>query len=133
MRFSNGYTKEDFLEQLYKNNGNCYQTYTNMGIPYNTYYEWRQKDPDFDEKVRNSRRKATEFVEDKMWDAIKNGDTKMIQFYLRFGSGGAYSETQKVEVKNTDNDVDVAATIQAMKAQLAKEEEAEKDAQRQQR
>lgn len=109
-------TKEQFLEKLYENNGNAYKTYTEMGLSYNTYYDWRKTDKEFDAKVVKSREKAVEFVENKLWDAIKKGDTKMIKFFL--STVGGYAEKKKVEISSGDT-IDINAAIESIKSDLS--------------
>lgn len=109
-------TKEQFLEKLYENNGNAYKTYTDLKIPYNMYYDWRKTDPDFNAKVEKSREKATEFVENKLWQAIEKGDPKMIKFYL--STVGGYAEKKKVEISSGDT-IDINAAIESIKSDLS--------------
>lgn len=109
-------TKEMFLEKLVEYDGVCYQTYTNLGLPYSTYYQWRKSDADFDAKIKEIQNKTTDFVESKMMDAIKRGDTKMIKFYL--STIGGYAEKKKVEISSGDT-IDINAAIESIKSDLS--------------
>ena len=57
-------TKEEFLVKLFEYKGNAYKTYTEMGVPYSLYLEWRE-DPKFEEELQKSRKKMIEFAENK--------------------------------------------------------------------
>lgn len=114
----NKITKEEFLEQLYKNNGNAYKTYTEMGLPYNIYYNWKKEDEDFAQKVEDSRKKQLQWVESKLFDGIENGDVSLIKFYLN--CKGGYVSNKNVQVQST-NTVDVNNVIDDIKQDLNNE------------
>ena len=109
-------TKEMFLEKLAENDGNCYQTYTNMGLPYNTYRDWRKTDEEFNNKVIELQNKTTDFVESKLMEGIKKGDAKLIQFYLR--TKGNYTEKRVVELQG-ENTINVTEAIESIRQDLS--------------
>lgn len=109
-------TKEQFLEKLIENDGVCYTTYKSMGLPYSTYYKWRKEDKEFDAKIKEVQSRTTEFVESKMMEAIKKGDSKMIKFYL--STIGGYAEKKKVEISSGDT-IDINAAIESIKSDLS--------------
>lgn len=107
-------TKEEFVKRLYENHGNAFKTYSELGVPYSQYRDWRE-DPEFEKAVQDSRREARNFVESKLWEHIQNGDKEMIKFWLK--CRGGYSETKILEVNST-NTVDINQTIEDIKEEL---------------
>lgn len=108
-------TKEMFLEELEKCNGNCYRAYTNLGLPYNRYYDWRKEDPEFDAACERLQFAMVKYAEDKMFELIGQGDRQLIRFYLN--TMGGYSEKKQIDVNST-NVVDVNQTINDIKNEL---------------
>ena len=108
-------TKEEFIERLYANHGNAYKTYSELGVPYSQYRDWREEDPEFEKAVQDSRREARNYVECKLWEHIQGGDKEMIKFYLKTQCG--YSETKVLEVNST-NTVDVNSIVNDIKNEL---------------
>lgn len=110
-------TKEMFLEELGKNNGDYYKTYTSMGLNYNTYYKWRCDDEDFNQKCIDAKKKTVEFVEKRLFDKIAEGDPSLIKFFLSCKAG--YVMTKNVVAKvDSNNDVNVKAVIDEIKKDL---------------
>lgn len=108
-------TKEDFLAELERQNGNCYGAYTKLGIAYSRYYDWRKTDPEFDAACEKLQQSMVKFVESKMFELINQGDRHLIKFYL--SSKGNYTEKKQIEVNST-NTVDVNEVISDIKQEL---------------
>lgn len=108
-------TKQDFLEELERQNGNCYATYTKLGIPYNRYYDWRKTDPEFDEACEKMQQSTVKWVESKMFEMIANGNASLARFYLN--CKGGYSEKKEIKL-DSNNTVDVNQTIEDIKNEL---------------
>lgn len=108
------YTKAQFLQELLKNNGNAYRTYTALQIPYSQYRLWL-KDESFAEEVKKSREKTTEFVVDKFMEKLESGNLQAILFYLK--TQGGWSEKKDVRI-STDSTIDVNAAIESIKQDL---------------
>jgi hypothetical protein len=110
-------TKEDFLEELEKNNGNMYQTYTSMGLPFNRLEKWRKEDADFEEHIKSIKNKTVQWVESQMFKNIEKGDSKMIQFFLNCKAD--YVSQKKVDTNITTSDtIDVSVALNQIKDQL---------------
>ena len=107
--------KTEFLEELERQNGNCYAAYTTLGISYNRYYDWRKTDPEFDAACEKLQQSMVKFAEAKMFELISQGDRTLIKFYL--GSKGGYAEKKVLEVNST-NTVDVNEVISDIKQEL---------------
>lgn len=74
--------KREAIELLNRNLGNVSACCQQIGISRATFYEWRQKDPDFDEAVREINERALDFVEGQLFQGIRAGNAKLIIFYL---------------------------------------------------
>lgn len=119
-------TKEDFLKALDEEEGNEYAAYTKIGLPYRRYTQWREEDEEFVKQIQLIKKKAVQWVENKMYDFIhgKIGDpqtqARMAQFYLK--CKGGYTETKRVEADlSTSGNIDVDATIKSIKEELESE------------
>lgn len=110
-------TKEEFLVKLFEYKGNAYKTYTEMGVPYSLYLEWRE-DPKFEEELQKSRKKMIEFAENRLDDLIEAGNERMIRFLL--ASKGGYSEKKEVTLNST-NTVDISTALDEIKKDLETE------------
>ena len=109
-------TKEDFLAELEKCNGNCYKAYNNIGLPYVRYYEWRKEDPEFDAACERLQQSMVKFAESKMFELIGNGNTQMIKFYLNCKAG--YSEKKEIKL-DSSNTVNITDAINDIKNELS--------------
>lgn len=108
-------TKQDFLEELERQNGNCYKAYTKLGLAYSRYYKWRKEDPEFDEACEKMQQSAVKWVESKMFEMIANGNATLAKFYLN--CKGGYSEKKEIKL-DSNNTVDVNKTIEDIKKEL---------------
>ena len=85
--------KREALEVLRKSLGNVTATCERVGISRATFYMWRQKDAEFDEAVREINENTLDFVESMLMKGIKDGNAKLIMFYLmNKGRGRGYAE-----------------------------------------
>jgi len=59
----------------------------NAGVGISTVYEWRHKDPEFDNQIEIHREKTRklggDFAESKLMESIHNGNLTAIIFYLK--------------------------------------------------
>lgn len=69
-----------------------------VGIARKTHYQWIKTDENYKEEVEGISEVALDFVESKMFEKIKSGDTGLICFYLKTqGKKRGYIEKQEVE------------------------------------
>lgn len=111
-----GITKQDFLEELERQHGNCYAAYTKIGLAYSRYYDWRQTDKEFDEACNKMQESAVKWVESKMFELIANGNAALTKFYLN--CRGNYHEKKELKI-DSNNTVDVNKTIEDIKTELS--------------
>ena len=75
-------TKRDALEVLKKSFGNVSLTCEKVGVSRQTFYKWRNDDPEFNAEVEAINERTLDFVESKLMEGINNGNTRLIMFYL---------------------------------------------------
>lgn len=112
--------KAKFLELLQELHGNIYAAYTQLGIPYTRFYEWRKTDTEFSAEIDKIKLDTVRWVEDKMFEAIAKGDKDLMKFYLKTHKDGqklGYLETKKIEA-DVKGYVDVEQTLEDMASQL---------------
>lgn len=69
------------------------------GIDRTTHYNWMESDKDYKTKVDSINDIAIDFVESKLHDKIKEGDTTAIIFYLKTkGKKRGYVERSEVGI-----------------------------------
>lgn len=117
-------TKEELLAKIIEYNGNAYRAYTELNCPYSQYRKWCAEDPDFKAGIEEARKKAVQFVEDRMFcflNGSKGDDqtqARMIQFFLK--CRGNYSEKKEI-VLDSKSVVDVNTAIDSIKQELENE------------
>lgn len=109
-------TKEDFLAELARQNGNCYRAYTNLGLPYLRYYHWRKEDPEFNTEVENLQNCMIHVVEDRMFELIKEGNAGLVKFYL--SAKGNYTEKKSIQI-DSSNTVNITEALNDIKNELS--------------
>jgi len=75
--------KERFLEAFEESIGIVTIACQKVGIHRSTYYDWLEKDPKFKKEVERIKTQQMGWVEDKLLQAIKDGNITAINFYLR--------------------------------------------------
>lgn len=112
--------KVEFLEKLEENHGDLHKTYTEMGIKYNRFYEWRKTDPEFNDAIERIKLDTVRWVESKMFEKIADGNTDLMKFYLKMHKDGqklGYVETKKIEAE-VKGQVDVEKQLEEMASKL---------------
>lgn len=86
--------KQSFLEALKASKGVIQSACDAIGISRRTALRWRKADPDFNEEVGSIMKDYQfDFVESRLMEKIKGGDTAAIIFYLKTkGKNRGYSE-----------------------------------------
>ncbi len=74
--------KKETLDILKSSMGNVSAACEKVGISRATFYLWRQEDSEFDEAVNEINERTLDFVESCLMQGIKNGNAKLIMFYL---------------------------------------------------
>lgn len=94
--------KQAFIEALKESKGIIENAREKVGVPRATIYNWRQADAEFNEAVIKAIDEGSEvaldFVENKLYDRIMEGDTTATIFYLKTkGKKRGYVEKQEIE------------------------------------
>lgn len=75
--------KEQFLEIFERTFGNISVSCKHMSIARQTFYNWKKADEDFAEKVDDIEQGLMDFAETQLFNAIRNGKTAELIFYLK--------------------------------------------------
>ena len=99
--------KTSMLEALRNTLGNVTMACKVTNITRQTHYEWMHTDPDYKTEVESILDEQGDFVENKLLQAIKDGDTTAIIFYCKTKlKRRGYTEKQEVNVSG-DLKVDI--------------------------
>lgn len=88
--------KKEAIELLRKSMGTVSVVCEKIGISRQTFYKWRQTDPAFDAEVNEINEQTLDFVESQMFNGIKEGNAKLIMFYL-MNKGKSRGYSQKLD------------------------------------
>lgn len=92
--------KSGLLEALKASLGNISEATKAIGINRKTYYTWLKEDQDFAQSVDNITESQIDYVESKLLERIREGDTTATIFYLKTkGKKRGYSEKLELEAK----------------------------------
>tara|TARA_R110001632_G_scaffold164371_3_gene282801 strand:+ start:1767 stop:2102 length:336 start_codon:yes stop_codon:yes gene_type:complete len=95
-------SKKKMLEELEYNLGIVSTSCLSADVSRATHYRWLQEDSEYKAYVRDIQEIAIDFVENKLYDKIKENDTACIIFYLKTkAKHRGYVERQQVEVTDT--------------------------------
>lgn len=87
-----------FLEVLRNNSGNVKKSCEEFGITRQCYYLWLN-DERFARSVREIEDELFDIVEEKLFDLIKKGEYRAIEFYLKTkGKNKGYTTGSDIEV-----------------------------------
>lgn len=109
--------KEKFLKSLEKHLGIVTPACKELNISRQTFYRWCNEDEDFKEKVEEINDIQGDFVENKLFEKIKQGSERSILFYMKYkgkkrgysdsiditSDGKAVTEIKLIEVKKDGN------------------------------
>lgn len=101
--------KKEALDILKQSLGNVTATCQKIGISRQTFYKWRQTDPSFDAAVHEINEVTLDFVEAQMFKGIKDGNAKLIMFYL-VNRGRTRGYAPKPEDAARNNAINVVIT-----------------------
>lgn len=94
--------KENFLEALKKSGGVVTPASNAVGISRQTYYNWRQEDPEFAAACDETLELALDLAESALLRNIQAGDTKAIKFFLICkGKSRGYDMRQEIDLNAT--------------------------------
>ena len=93
---SNSIKKAAMIEALEKSLGVVTDACKIVGINRKTHYEWLKNDEQYKQDVDDLSNAALDFVESKLYEKIKGGDTTCIIFYMKTkGKERGYVERQE--------------------------------------
>lgn len=102
--------KSAMLQALRNTLGNVTMACKASNIARQTHYEWLYTDPEYKSEVDSILDEQGDFVENKLLQAIKDGDTTAIIFYCKTKlKSRGYTEKQEVDM-NADIIIDCHET-----------------------
>lgn len=91
------------IEALIKTRGQQTIAADYLGISRKTLYDYRQRWPEIDEEIDTWRQRRLDRAEFKLDDAIENGESWAIMFFLNcLGGARGYGNKSKLEVTGAD-------------------------------
>lgn len=111
--------KKKMIEALVKSKGNVTNASKSIGIAPKTHYEWVKNDDEYKEEVDGVLDIAIDYVENKLFERIEDGDTTATIFYLKtIGKRRGYIERSEVTGKEGKDLIQGKADL----SKLSKEE-----------
>lgn len=90
-----------FLKALEDHLGNVTKASRASKVPRSTVYHWKQNDPAFKAAMADASEVALDYVEDKLFELIQEGNTAATIFYLKYRGGNrGYSLKLKADLEN---------------------------------
>lgn len=87
--------RNKFIDTFRSKLGNVTATCKQMNVDVTTFYKWKKDFPEFKEKVETIQyQEAGDYVESKLFERIKDGDTTAIIFALKTRFRGKGYSTQ---------------------------------------
>ena len=80
---SSASARDALLDALRESLGVAYFACKRANVDYEQYLQWRRDDLEFARKVASIEELALDFVEGKALEAIRDGNARLIQFYLQ--------------------------------------------------
>jgi transposase-like protein len=100
--------KETFLKVFEDKGANISEACKGLGISRTTFYEWVKKDKKFANQIEEIKESLIDYVEDKLMENIKKGDTTSIIFFLKTrGKSRGYTERQEIEHTNIKDSIKI--------------------------
>lgn len=117
--------KQKFLNNLREAGGIITDACHNSGVTRATYYNWRRADESFRLAADEVTEEQVDFVESRLMDKIRKGDTTSIIFYLKTkGRHHGYSEHRAPEnissVSAPDEDTNMRVKIRSKRDRIVR-------------
>jgi|TARA_R110000772_G_scaffold67961_1_gene150529 hypothetical protein len=100
--------KGTFIEVFSKKAANIGATCRAIGISRQTFYNWKNDDQDFAEKIFNAQEDLLDNAESKLQEHINNDDKICTMFFLKTkGKSRGYSERQEIEHQGKNVNIEI--------------------------
>lgn len=94
--------KKKLIKALIKHLGIVTKACDEIGISRNQFYQYCKSDPAFKAEVDDINEITLDFVEDKLFQNIKEGDKASIMFYMKYrGRNRGYTDSSDINVSGS--------------------------------
>lgn len=108
MTNNNWQRKEIFLAAYKANFFNISKSCKAADIARITYYDWKDKDPDFAQALEDAHVDQIKWVEEQMFKRIEEGSDRLTEFYLKTkGKKEGYGDKQEIQHNITHNPIQI--------------------------
>lgn len=91
------------LEELKRSMGIVSLACDKANLSRTQFYKWLKEDDDFRQKYEEIEERQIDFVESRLFQNIKNGDSTSIIFYLKTkGKKRGYQEKTEIDIRQVD-------------------------------
>ncbi len=99
---------DDTIVKVFKNKVcNISATCDSLGIDRSTFYSWRRKYPELDEKLKEAEESVIDYAETRLVEKVNDGDLTAIIFFLKTkGKKRGYIEGREIDA-NVSTDIDL--------------------------
>ena len=98
------YTASQIIDALQTQEGRVALAAEQLGCTAQTIYNYRDRFPSIGEFIKHKAEKRLDMVENKLWDAIMDGNIAAIIFYLKTqGKERGYVERQELQHSGPDD------------------------------
>ena len=95
--------QDKFIEELINSLGNITIACRNTPIDRHTYYQWKDRDKKFAQRLLEIPELQFDFVENKLMQRVGEGSDQAIIFYLKTkGSKFGYGEKQSIDITSNN-------------------------------
>jgi hypothetical protein len=105
--------KEVFLENFKKSFGMISVACDATGISRQTFYNWKDTDPEFQKGVEETEERNLDFAEMKLMSAIREGKTTELLFYLKT-KGKRRGYIEGTQLLGSDGNAITAFTVEVI-------------------
>ena len=105
--------KDSFLENFKKSFGMISVTCDATGISRQTYYNWKDTDPEFAQGIEEIEERNLDFAEMKLMSAIREGKTAELLFFLKT-KGKRRGYIEGTQLLGSDGNAITAFTVEVI-------------------
>jgi len=110
-----------FLEHLEKNAGLYAITCKQLGVQRTVFFQWKNRLPEFAEKVDEINERMIEYVQSKLLENVRNNDIVAIKFWLKAkAKNQGFGDDTTLEINNIQPILNITVSDEETKNDLTK-------------